>query len=103
MSEDLMIYYFAIDGTLCSNTDGGYLIAEPLSERIQHVNTLFECGHTIKLFTARSSTTGIDWYENTVGRLSGWGGSFYELILGKPFADIFIDERAIHSDTYLWA
>ena len=55
---------------------------------------------SIQLFPARGSTTGIDWHENTVRQLTG--GTFHELILGKPFADIFVDDRAIHSDTYLW-
>jgi hypothetical protein len=102
LSNELLTYCFDIDGTLCTNTEGDYLNAEPFADRINHVNTLFECGHTIKLFTARGSTTGIDWYENTVRQLTEWGVSFHELILGKPFADIFVDDRAIHSDTYLW-
>jgi hypothetical protein len=102
LSNVLLTYCFDIDGTLCTNTEGDYLNAEPFAERINHVNTLFESGHTIKLFSARGSTTGTDWYENTVRQLTEWGVSFHELILGKPFADIFVDDRAIHSDTYLW-
>ena len=102
MPIKLLTYCFDIDGTLCSNTDGDYLNAEPFTERINHVNTLFEGGHTIKLFTARGSTTGIDWYEDTYRQLTGWGVHFHELLLGKPFADIFVDDRAIHSDSYKW-
>lgn len=98
-----MTYCFDIDGTLCTNTEGQYALAEPFRERIAHVNELYRQGHVIKLFTARGSTTGIDWRSLTEDQLALWGVSYHELIMGKPFADIFVDDKAWHVDAYGWA
>ena len=53
-------YCFDIDGTICTNTDGDYASAKPFESRINHINALYNAGHTISFFTARGSTTGID-------------------------------------------
>lgn len=90
-----MIYCFDIDGTLCTNTDGAYESAEPFPVRIAKVNALYEAGHTIHLMTARGSTTGIDWREVTERQLSVWGVRYHTLFLGKPTADIYVDDRAV--------
>jgi hypothetical protein len=95
-------YCFDIDGTLCTNTDGDYEAAQPFTSRIEHVNALFTAGHTISLFTARGSTTGIDWRIVTENQLATWGVRYHTLIMGKPYADLFIDDKAIHADDYLW-
>ena len=60
-----MIYCFDIDGTLCTNTDGDYEKAEPYLDVIAQVNALYDTGHRIIIYTARGSTTGIDWRELT--------------------------------------
>jgi hypothetical protein len=49
------------------------------------------------LYTARGSTTGIDWRELTVKQLAEWGVPYDELVMGKPTADVYIDDRAINS------
>lgn len=91
-----MIYCFDIDGTLCDDTDGNYEQAAPRRDIITKLNELYEAGHTIKLFTARGSTTGIDWYELTQAQMSSWDVKYHELIMGKPHADVFIDDKSIH-------
>jgi hypothetical protein len=91
-------YCFDLDGTLCTNTEGDYEKALPLGSRISRVNRLFEEGNEITIFTARGSETGIDWYELTETQLKSWGLKYSRLILGKPFAHQYIDDRAI-SDT----
>lgn len=90
-----MIYCFDIDGTLCTNTGGAYESAEPYPERIARVNALHKDGHTIYLLTARGSTTGIDWRKTTERQLAHWGVRYHALYLGKPTADIYIDDRAV--------
>ena len=95
-------YCFDIDGTLCSDTSGAYEEAEPFRDRIAHVNRLFKSGHTIRLFTARGSSTGLDWRATTERQLSSWGVQYHELIMGKPHADLFIDDKACHSEAYAW-
>jgi len=97
-----MIYCFDIDGTLCTKTDGAYEEAEPLPDRIAVVNSLHAAGHTIKLFTARGSTTGINWRDVTERQLKEWSIRYHELIMGKPEADIFIDDKAFNSDQWHW-
>ena len=93
-----LIYCFDIDGTLCDNTDGNYEQAEPYPKRIALVNALYSAGHVIKLFTARGSTTGIDWRELTERQLRVWLVNYHELIMGKPDADVFIDDKAHNAD-----
>lgn len=97
-----MIYCFDIDGTLCSNTFGAYEEAEPWPDRIATVNLLYDEGHTIKLFTARGTATGKDWRELTERQMRSWGVRYHELILGKPEADLFIDDRAVEADLFQW-
>ena len=95
-------YAFDIDGTICTNTDGDYKKAVPFRERIKIINNLYNSGNIIKMFTARGSTTGIDWYEFTFNQLKSWDLSFHELILGKPFADFFIDDKGCNDSLFLW-
>jgi hypothetical protein len=91
-----MVYCFDIDGTLCTNTDGEYAKAEPLPEIIAQVNRLYAEGHRILLYTARGATTGLDWSELTAEQLRRWGVRYHALYLGKPTADVYIDDRAIN-------
>ena len=87
-----MIYCFDIDDTICRTQGLNYSLSTPISERITRINELFEDGHTIKLYTARGSKTGIDWSEITNSQLIGWGLKFHELHFGKPYADLYIDD-----------
>jgi len=97
-----VIYCFDIDGTLCTRTDGDYTRAEPFHDRIAVVNALHAAGHVIKLYTARGTTTGIDWREVTERQMQIWNVRYHELIMGKPEADIFIDDKAFHADHWDW-
>jgi SAM-dependent methyltransferase len=90
-----VIYCFDIDGTLCTNTFGDYEQAEPFPEVIDRVNLLHAAGNRIVLFTARGTTTGVDWTELTREQLTRWGVEYDELILGKPQADVYIDDRGL--------
>ena len=98
--KNLRTYCFDIDGTLCTNTEGNYDTAEPFVERIQKVNKLYAENHTIVLFTARGSTTGIDWRDLTAGQMEKWGVRYHSLLLGKPFADVFIDDKGVSDTDY---
>jgi hypothetical protein len=101
-TTEVITYCFDIDGTICTNTEGNYEGAQPFPERIAAVNRLFHNGHRIIYFTARGSTSGLDWRELTETQLSAWGARYHKLILGKPFAHFFIDDRAIHSENFPW-
>jgi dTDP-glucose 4,6-dehydratase len=97
-----LTYCFDIDGTICSITNGDYEEAYPFLDRISHLRQLYEAGNTILLFTARGSTTGIDWEATTRKQLETWGVPFHQLRFGKPYADIFIDDKGTNSEDYLW-
>lgn len=91
-----MVYCFDIDGTLCSNTEGDYERAQPWPEAIARVNALYDAKHKILLFTARGSTTGIDWRPTTERQMKEWGVRYHELYLGKPSADVYVDDKAVN-------
>jgi len=93
---DPMIYCFDIDGTLCTNTEGKYLEAIPFQEVVARVNYLYSRGHRILLYTARGSTTGIDWREVTKNQLKEWNVYYHKLFMSKPTADVYIDDKAIN-------
>tara|TARA_B100000212_G_scaffold243743_1_gene185842 strand:+ start:3514 stop:4437 length:924 start_codon:yes stop_codon:yes gene_type:complete len=95
-------YVFDIDGTICSNTYGKYELAKPYKERIALINNLFKQGSVIKYFSARGSTTGIDWYELTNNQLKEWGALYNELILNKPEGDIYIDDKGFNSESWIF-
>jgi D-sedoheptulose 7-phosphate isomerase len=92
-----LTYCVDLDGTLCSNTFGDYEAAEPINYAIDQVNNLHGFGHRIKIFTARGSTSGIDWRKITETQLNSWGVQYDELILGKPEADIYIDDKGLNA------
>lgn len=98
-----MIYCFDIDGTICSQTDGNYETAIPMSSRIDQVNALYDSGHTIYLLTARGMTRANNsvntayklMHAFTEQQLSNWGVRYHGLFLGKPKADYYIDDKAM--------
>lgn len=102
MDRVKLIYCFDLDGTLCTLTGGAYESAEPFDNRVRHVNRLFREGPTIKIFTARGATSKKPWRQLTERQLEEWGVQHHELIMGKPDADLFIDDKAVHSDSYVW-
>ena len=81
-----------IDGTICSEErQFSRPLATPLPEAIASVNALFDAGHTIILYSAR---TWAEW-EVTNYWLRQHGVKFHQLFLGKPVGDVWIDDRAI--------
>lgn len=97
-----MEYVFDIDGTICSLTEySDYSSAVPDIAVIDEINRLYDEGHIIKMFTARGSRSGIDNTELTSRQLAEWGVRHHQLIMNKkPYADLFIDDRAIHIDDW---
>ena len=95
-------FVFDIDGTICNNTYGEYELAKPYMDRINFINQLFKEGNIIKYFTARGSTTGLDWYELTEKQLNDWGALYHDLILKKPEGDIYIDDKAENSEKWIF-
>lgn len=98
-----MIYCFDIDGTICTNTDGDYANAEPFAEVIGRIKQLADEGHTIVLHTARGATTGIDWRVLTEEQMARWGVRYQSLVMGKPTADVYVDDKGVNLQDWLRA
>ena len=88
-------YCFDLDNTLCLTFETDYEFSVPLEPRIRKVNGLFEQGNRIVIHTARGDLTGLDIRELTERQLSAWGVRYHELRMGKPFADFYIDDKAV--------
>jgi len=99
-----MKFVFDLDGTLCTITDGDYLRAQPIQSRIEKVNKLYDRGNNIVIMTARGmgrSNGDINiakslFEELTKTQLKEWGVKFHQLILGKPAADYYIDDKGVN-------
>ena len=52
--------------------------------------------------TARGRGSGLDWTDLTLEQLERWGIKYHELepMFHKPHADIFIDDKGIHSEEW---
>ena len=97
----MTVYVFDIDGTICTNTFGEYNKATPFKERIEGINFLYDKGHTIKMFTARGSTTSKNWTDLTKMQLKKWGVKYHELIMNKkPHAHMYIDDKSINAFSF---
>jgi hydroxymethylpyrimidine pyrophosphatase-like HAD family hydrolase len=103
-----MIYVFDIDGTICTNSNGDYNAAEPFQERIKKVNELYDKGNKIIFQTARGMGRTNNnvikayklFYDYTKKQLDEWGVKYHDLFLGKPEADIFIDDKGTHDGAF---
>jgi len=101
-----VIIYVDIDETICYHEDDDatkareYENAKPYNQRIEKINSLYDDGNTIVYWTARGSVTGLDWTELTKSQLEKWGAKHHQLILGKPYYDLFIDDKNINSEDF---
>ena len=93
--------FFDLDNTLCKTENSDYKNSTPIYERIQYLNSLKEQGNHISIWTARGSTSGIDYKELTLKQLNDWHINYNELIMKKPNYDIYIDDKSFNVDTFL--
>ena len=107
-------YCIDIDGTICSPTVGrDYHKAEPWQDRIKVLNKLYDEGNYIIYFTARAMGRFADLphsvasikakevlFDLTKQQLDDWGVKYHELIMGKPHADHFIDDKGWNSEDF---
>ena len=93
-----MIIYIDVDETICENNDPlrNYSLSTPLADNIEKANKLYDEGNTIVYWTARGSTSGIDWTEVTQKQLNEWGAKHHDLKLGKPHFDLYICDKVMN-------
>jgi uncharacterized HAD superfamily protein len=81
-----------LDGTICTEERTySRSLAKPQPGAIEGVNRLYDDGHTIIIFSARTWME----YEMTSHWLKEHGIKYHQLVLGKPVGDVWIDDRAI--------
>ena len=98
---------FDLDETLVSRpvVKGDYTTVQPLADHIAICREMKRLGHTIILYTARRMQT----HGGNVGRVLADIGlitlqtlqdldiPYDEIYFGKPFADLYVDDKAINS------
>jgi histidinol phosphatase-like enzyme len=106
-----MRYVVDIDGTICTSTpDHDYKKSVPIQKRIDAMNKLYDEGNTVVYFTARGmgrfegdSSKAIEtFYEITKNQLDFWGVKYHALILGKPFGDVYVDDRGVNAEDFFF-
>ena len=80
---------------MCKTVGTDYEMSEPIDSRIDLVNQMFDDGWKIIIFTARGTLSGIDHENLTKRQLSNWGVKHHQLILGKPAADLYVDDKGV--------
>jgi CMP-N,N'-diacetyllegionaminic acid synthase len=89
-------YCFDIDGVICDTVGTDYMNATPKWDIITHIQKLHREGNDIWLYTARGSGSGKDWSDVTKEQMKRWDVPYTRLAMGKPAADIFIDDKAVN-------
>lgn len=100
-----------LDETLCTGSKGHeiehiqkYKYCIPIQENIDKINELHDKGYKIVIYTSRGmGTLGGDLgkiynllYEPTKADLIKWGVKFDELVFGKIFFDVLIDDKVLN-------
>ena len=85
------VVFVDLDGTLCSEEKTfERSLAKPLPGAREALDRMRRDGHTIVIWTAR----GWEQYRMTKDWLDRNDLCYDEILMGKPIADVFIDDRA---------
>jgi CMP-N,N'-diacetyllegionaminic acid synthase len=96
-----MIFCFDLDNVICETSGTDYSISKPHKEVIKKINSLYEEGNKIIIFTARYMGRNNENVElainqgfvSTEKQLKNWGLKFNKLIFGKPVYDVYVDDK----------
>jgi uncharacterized HAD superfamily protein len=78
------------EGIYSDKANWAYENCEIVPEAVESINELYK-DHKIILYSARWHAD----YEKTVKWLEKYGVKYHQLILGKPLADRYIDDRGL--------
>lgn len=95
-----MIIYVDIDNTILKTEGTDYSKCEPMLDRIEAINNLYDQGHKIVYWTARGTESKIDWTELTKIQFKRYKVKYNSLKFGKPVYDLFIDDKNINSEEF---
>ena len=89
-----MNIYVDVDETICKTPISRiYTDSIPIEFNIKKINKFYENGHIIIYWTARGTSTGLDWSELTKNQLDNWGCKYHKLKMGKPAYDLLICDK----------
>lgn len=89
MSNFELRYSIDIDGVLFHSSHDSDVV-QPIEENIKRVRRLYAEGHKITLYTSRPPYSK----RRTIRQLNIHGVPYHSLVLGKPYADVYIDDKA---------
>jgi len=103
-----MNFVFDLDNTLCNTLGNDYKNCTPIEDRITYVNSLYDNGNLITVYTARGMGTFkgdvnkvySEYYELTKHQLKKWNLKYHNLILGKPSYDVFVCDKAFTANDW---
>lgn len=86
-----------LDGVICSEEKTFEKpLAVVLPGAVEGINSLFNAGHTIIIWTAR----GWEQFRVTEFWLKNNGINYHSLLMGKPIVDLFIDDRGLRFEKW---
>ncbi|MGD0511394.1 MAG: HAD hydrolase family protein, partial [Candidatus Micrarchaeaceae archaeon] len=89
------VVFVDLDGTLCTEEKTfERSLATPLPGAREALQRMRSDGHTIVIWTAR----GWEQYRISKDWLDSHDFPYDQIIMGKPIASVFIDDRAQHFD-----
>ena len=96
-----MIFCFDLDNVICDSKTLDYSKSTPHIDVINKINSLYDEGNKILIFTARymgRNNENIDLaikqgYESTEIQLKLWKIKYHKLIFGKPVYDVYVDDK----------
>lgn len=106
------IIAFDLDDVICFRPDGyehlgpeKYLYCQPYDETIELVNSLYDDGYKIIIYTARGMSQFAGdiieiyskLYNQTNEQLKSWGLKYHQLVMGKMHYDVLIDDKVLNS------
>lgn len=95
------IICFDLDNVICKTKKSLYKTSKPILKNINFINSLYDKGYKIKIFTARYMGRNNDniikankqGLKLTKSQLKKWGLKYHQLKMGKPSYDVFIDDK----------
>jgi hypothetical protein len=95
-----MIIYVDIDETILMTQNMDYENSQPMYDRIEKINKLYDEGNTIIYWTARGTGSGKDWSDVTEKQFERFKVKYHDLKFGKPIYDLFVDDKNINSEDF---
>ena len=92
-----MIIAVDIDGVLCPDLHDNFKDAKPYQHAINYINSLYDAGHYILIYTARGQKDdNLGALGETTAQLNQWGVKYHKIRV-KQFFDILVEDKAVQS------